>query len=168
MQAHGSPRFHMFEAAALAKRYHKFIPDAAISRGCLPNEITEFGLLTAPLLRERPLTADKGAPERIAVAHDLSSILMNRAMVNIANVALRPELSTYVGQVDIRTVGDRHQLVGTAGKPLDIGRNLAGNVGPTLKCPAHDYLERFIAAGVNLIGDAGYYHPDVPIAHITA
>jgi hypothetical protein len=166
MRAAGSPRFHMFKAAALAHRYHKFIPNEAITRGCLPNEVMQFGLLTAPLLQEHPLTAGKGAPERIAIAHELSSILMGRAMPNIANVGLRPELSTYVGQVDIRTVGGQHQLIGKDGAPLDAGHNLAGNVGPTLKCPAHDYLGRFIAAGVNLIGDAGYYHPDVPPDHI--
>jgi hypothetical protein len=165
---HGrSPRFDTFNEAALTHRYHKFIPDDAVSRGCLPSEILQFGLLTAPLIREHPLTASLDAAERIDTAHDLSSILMGRAMTNIANVDLRPELSTLIGEVNIRLLSGTHQLVGTDGRPLDVGHGLAGNVGPTLKCPAHDYLERFVAAGVNLLGDAGYYHPDVPPANLT-
>jgi hypothetical protein len=158
-----SERYQGFASAAMQHKYHQFLYTSAIARGCHPREIRDFGLLTIPLLQTHPLLQDKAPEQRIHMAHELSDILLRRAMANVANIALRPELTTMIGKVDIKAHRGKHQLIDAeTHRPLPIGNNLAQPVGPTLRCPALPYLPAFIAAGVNLIADAGYYHPGVP------
>jgi len=153
-----SERYRIFADGAMQHKYHRFLYSSAIARGCHPQEINHFGLVTIPLIKEHALTRRKSPEQRRRVAHELSSVLMGRAMQNITNLALRPNLDSMVGKVDMHVRGGQHRLIDAATrKPLPVGHNLAAPVGPTLKCPAHDYLPRFIAAGVNLIADAGYY-----------
>ena len=114
-----------------------------------------------------------GRTERVRIAHELSSILIGRAAPNIGNVhiegntSFRPSLSEFIGKVDMRVVGGVPQLIDTSGHPLSPGHGFGEDIGPTLKCAAHvsldgskhTNLEDFVAAGVNLIGDAGFYDP---------
>jgi hypothetical protein len=163
-------RLHTFKQAALQHQYRPGIDAGMLETGCLPKEIAAFGKLTVPLIQEHPLTKSLDGQSRIRIAHELSSVLVGRAAVNIGSVFKRPRLDTHTG-VGIRIVGGLHQLVDSNGKPLSPGHGVGPAIGPTLKCPAHvavddspeseTSLKRFIAAGVNLIGDVGLYGPVV-------
>jgi hypothetical protein len=152
----------LFDAAAA----HAYSPEAsvaAISRGDLPDEILGFGFLSVPLIQNHSETRDMDVEGRVGIAHELAShLLIGRAAVNVSNTPVRPNLASQAGKVDMRVIGGKHQFVHEDGGPLSPGHGLRPDSGPTLKCPAHEHLERFVAAGVNLLADAGYYHPGVP------